>query len=324
MAIATISSNLGLFHIDEALSQFALGYAQSADAFIADKIAPPLMVDKQSDVYYIGGTEHLQKVDAARGPGGTFKNVSFAVSEDTYNCKFYGLQNSMPWELPANADAAIDPVQEAITEIVDLLMLRSEVAVASVMTTGGNWTGSGACLGTWRTLTSGVSDHDPVLDIEAAKTTVVDNCGHLPNTMFMNYPQWVTLRNNTFIKARVLNTMPGALGTPALVASLLDLDQVLVAKAVYATSEVDATPTMDYVWPTGTVGLAYIDNRVGPLRSKVMTPARQFVWTVMGGRFASRSFPFDPTMSTVAQVVDYVDEKVCVAGACTLLTGCNA
>ena len=329
MATVTITSDLGYFHINEALSQYAQGYGQDADAFIAAKIAPIIEVDNKSDQYYIGDTSHLQLHDLARTPGSVFAQLEWIVSEDGYICKSYGAEVTAPFEMARNADAAIAVEQENVTLAVDGLMLGSEYRTMLAATNTSTFAhaaahGGNAGATKWNAFTTGVSSGDPYFDIEAAKTTVVDTIGHLPNTMWMNYNTWRALFNNTFVKARVLNTEPGAMITPAILANLYDLDQVLIAKSLYDSSVPGSgsSPAFSYIWPDGVVGLAYIDNRIGPLLSKILAPLRTFVWTEMGGRFASRSYVDDRRAANVVQCVDYVDEHVTCAGAQALITGC--
>jgi len=323
MALVTVTSDLGPFHVNEALSQYAQGYAQDADSFIASQVAPVINVDNKSDVYYVGKTEHLQLSDTSRAPGSLFPQVEWAVSDSAYTCKGYGVEVSMGWELPKNADAALDVEQENVTLAVDRLMLNSEYRTMQLMTNNSNFAQTGVA-DSWTE-----TDVDPYVDIETAKADVVAACGHLPNTIFMNYNTSRVLRNNTLIKERVKYTEAAGIAgiiTDAALCSVFDVDKFLVAKAVYDTSVPGsgADPSMAFVWPDGYVFVAYIDNRIGPLRAKILAPARTFVWTAMGGRFASRSYVFDPRMSNVVQCVDYVDENLTCAGAMKVLTGATA
>lgn len=336
MAIVSISSDLGLFHVNEALSQFAQGYAQDADSFIASQIAPVINVDSKSDVYYVGQTEHLQLSDTSRAPGSLFPQVEWAVSESAYTCKSYGVEVSMGWELPKNADAALDVEQENVTLAVDRLMLASEYRTMYQAVNGGftafdsgkNFANSGTNT-KWDAKTTGVSTQDPYDDVEVAKEGILNLVGHLPNTLVMNYPTYRAVLDNTFIKDRVKYTeaagIAGVITNEAL-CRVFDVEQILVGKAVYdtATPGSGAVPSMSYIWPNAKCFVAYIDNRIGPLRAKILAPLRTFVWTAMGGRFASRSYVFDPRMSNVVQCVDYVDENVTCTGAMAIIQNCTS
>ena len=329
MALVTVTSDLGYFHQNEALTQYAQGFGQDATQFIGSKLAPPIEVDKKSDQYYIGDTSHMQMRDLSRRPGSGFAQIEWLLSEDGYICKSYGVEVTQPMEEVQNADAAVNVEQENVTLAVDALMLASEYRTMLVATNTSTWAHAAAKGGNsgstkWNAFSAGVSSGDPYFDIEAGKDTVVESCGQLPNTMWMNYNTWRAMFNNTFVKARVLNTEPGAMITPAILANLYDVEQVLIAKAKYDTSVPGSgeAPSFQYIWPDGVVGLSYIDNRIGPLLAKILAPMRTFVWTTMGGRFASRSYVDDRRASNVVQTVDYVDEHVTFAGAQALITGC--
>src|ERR1039457_4268770 len=112
MAVVAHSSDLGLFHHDEALTNYAQGYAQDVTAFIGDQIAPPIPVKNKSDTYFVGQTERLQRHDVTRAPGGTFGQIEWGVSEDAYIAKPYGIEVTAPWEWSLNADEAIDFTQQ--------------------------------------------------------------------------------------------------------------------------------------------------------------------------------------------------------------------
>jgi hypothetical protein len=332
MATVTVTSDLGYFHINEALTQFAQGYGQDADAFIGDKLAPVIQVDAKSDQYYNGLTEHLQLSDTARAPGSLFPQVEWALSEDGYLCKSFGVEVRTPFEMPKNADAAIAVDEENVTLAVDRLMLASEYRIMNALSATGTFvnfqagktiTGSGSNV-KWTAGTVGANTADPYNDIETAKAGVVAATGHLPNTIWMNYNTYRELKLNSNIMKRVLysGALPGAVITDAILAQVFDVENVYVGKAVFDASipGSGATPTMSFLWPDGVVGVSYVDNRIGPLRAKILAPMRQFVWTAMGGRFATRSYVFDPANSNVVQCVDYVDEKVTCAGAQVLIT----
>lgn len=329
MALVTTTSDLGYFHQNEALSQYAQGYGQDATNFIGSQIAPIIEVDNKSDTYYIGDTAHMQLHDLSRRPGSVFAQLEWAVSEDAYVCKSYGAEVTAPFEEAKNADAAIAVEQENVTLAVDALMIASEYRTMLVATNTSTFPNTVAKGGNgsatkWNAFSSSVSTGDPYFDVEAAKDTVVAGCGELPNTMWMNYNTWRAMFNNTFVKARVLNTEPGSMITPAILANLYDVEQVLIARGKFDGSQPGSgnTPAFQYIWPDGVVGLAYIDNRIGPLLSKIIAPMRTFVWTVMGGRFGSRSYVDDRRAANVVQTVDYVDEHVTCAAAQALITGC--
>ena len=173
-----------------------------------------------------------------------------------------------------------------------------------------------------------MSVSDPYSDIETAKAIVIAATGHVPNTVWMNYPTYRALVNNTNMRERVKYTEMGsaAVITPNLLCHVFDIEKLLVGKAVYDASVPGSgvDPAMTWVWPTGTVGVAYIDNRIATLRAAILAPMRTFVWTAMGGRFSTRSYVFDPRNANVVQCADYVDEKVTCAGAQTLITACVA
>ena len=324
MPIAQIGSNLDLFHIDAALTDTAFGYAQDAADFIGDQVAPILSVGSRSNVMWKGRTEHMQRHNTLRQNRSAFGRGGFEVNADTYYCMQYGWEEALDWADPENQDPALDVENEQVTLCVDILQLDYECRVAAKAQDTGTFGNTGVS-DAWTE-----SDCDPVPDIEAAKDEVRGKTGHVPNTVTIGYKAWRALLLLDAMKERIKYTgeQQAAVITASQVAQVFGVDRVLVGKAVYdstpALPGAAAAPTMVDVWDPNIVIVSYVDPRQAPLRGKVITPMRTFVWNKFGGRFATRTYQQDETTSTVCQCLDFTDEKVVIADAAYLLTGAMA
>ena len=96
-------------HIDAALTNVAVVYKNPA--FIADLIAPPVLVRKQSDKYFIfdAGREAMRPTPDRRAPGAVANEVDFSLSTDTYYCDGHALTSPITDEERENADPVIQP-----------------------------------------------------------------------------------------------------------------------------------------------------------------------------------------------------------------------
>jgi hypothetical protein len=324
MPIAQIGSNLDLFHIDQAMSDFAVGYAQDASDMIADQVAPVVSVAKRSDAYWKGRTEHMQRHNTLRQNRSQFGRGGFENAVDTYYCKQYGWEEPLDWADPANEDEALDVENEQVTLCVDILQLDYEGRTADTAQDTSKFPHTG--------VTATLLDPacDPTEDVENAKDEVRGATGHVPNTVTMGYRAWRRLLLLDSMKQRIKYTgdQQASVITAAQVAQVFGVDRILIGKAVYdstpALPGVDANPTMVDVWDPGVIIISYVDPRIAPLRGKVICPMRTFVWNKLGGRFATRTYQQDETTSTVVQSIDFTDEKIVVAKAAYLLTGAMA
>jgi hypothetical protein len=325
MPIAQIGSNLDLFHIDSAMTDFAVGYAQDAADFIGDQVAPVVSVGKRSDAYWKGRTEHMQRHNTLRQNRSQFGRGSQEFQTDTYYCKQFGWEQALDWADPQNEDEALDLENEQVTLCVDILQLDYECRVAAVAQDTSVFTHH---TGVSATLLDPACD--PVPDVEDAKDEVRGKIGHVPNTVTLGYKAWRRMLLLDSMKERIKYTgdQQASVITPAQVCQVLGVDRLLIGKAVYDSTPAlpgqDADPTMIDVWDPNIIIVSYVDPRIAPMRGKVISPMRTFVWNKFGGRFATRTYQQDETTSTVVQSLDFTDEKPVVPNAAYILTGAMA
>jgi hypothetical protein len=297
-------------HIDQALSDFAVGYALDTTGFIADMVAPPVNVQKMSDHYWVGGKESFKLYNTRRAPTATFPRIELGVSSDTYLCEGYGVEVPVSREEVANADASINPEQEATALGVDAMKLAYELRVASAFFNASNFSNGVALTGDdrWNKAAS-----DPIADIQAAKDAVATALGKEPNTLIIGKAVWTALRQHPDLVERIKYVQIGSPLNEQLLAQLLDIDRVIVGRSIY-----DSTVEGDSAGFTGThiwgkyAAVAYMDGNVSAFSRKNTCPMRTFVWagSPSSGRFGVETYYEPQIKSDVVQVTDYVDEKV--------------
>lgn len=307
-------------HIDQALSDFAIGYAQEPSAFIAEQVAPVVNVAKMTDKYWVGGKESFKDpgTSARRGPGAEFGRVELAISTDSYTCEGYGLEAPVAQEEQANADNGINPEQEATALVVDLLKLNYERRVAALVQSGSVFTNTAALAAAdrWDNAAS-----DPIATVQTYKETIRQLIGREPNTLVIGQSVYSKLRQHPDIIERTKYTQLGTMVNEKLIAQFFDIDKVLVGKGIYDTAIEGLPVSMSDIW--GKIAwLAYVDPNVGPFRRKVTCPIRTFVWTgsPSNGRFGVDTYYEPQRKSDIVQVTDYTDEKVVDVNTAFLMT----
>jgi hypothetical protein len=156
-------------HVDAALSTFATAYQTSG--FIADRLCPPVPVEKRSDAFFKRNRRDVsQVVNDLIGPKGRANESSYDVTTDNYSVKDRALLDYVTDALIKNADAPLDPRELATQNLMQRLMLARENRVATLLTTSGNYAaGSTAAVSTvW----SDKTNSDPVADINGAAAAI--------------------------------------------------------------------------------------------------------------------------------------------------------
>jgi hypothetical protein len=126
-------------HTPATLPNFAGGYRIAEGA--ADIASPPLLVGKQSNVYYVYSpqTDFSRKVPNTSAPGGGVAEINPSLSPSTYSTVEFALGGLLTTEVASNADTPLRPFAKLMQQVVDALRLEREIRVAGVLQTSGSW-----------------------------------------------------------------------------------------------------------------------------------------------------------------------------------------
>lgn len=246
-------------HVSAALSNIAVAYFQSEDAYVADRVFPLVPVQHQTDVYFVWSKadffrdEAQQRADASESAGSGVN-----LSTQTYSARVYALHQDIGYQTRANADPSVDlDVTSTRTLMQKLMIRRDRIFMAKYMATGkwatdvvGTAAGSGGIPGTatpvyW----DDDANSDPFTDIAVGQTTILNNTGFLPNTLLLAWPVYQALRKHPLVIDRIKYTNPAFAGTitPQLLAAAFDVERVIVSKAVYNTAAENKAASMAFV-----------------------------------------------------------------------------
>lgn len=303
-------------HVDAVLTQISVAYIQAAENFIASRAFPIIGVDKQSDKYFVWTKEDWFRDEAAkRGDGEESAGSGMNLSTDNYFCDVWAMHKDIGHLTRGNADASIDLDAAATQFVTQRLMLRQEIQwVADYFTTT-----------VWNTDLTGVvgvpganqfrqwndyTNSDPIQDMELGKETILSNTGMEANTLVLGYQAWRQLKHHPDFVDRVKYTSSD-FDAADVIAAMLELDQILVAKAVNTTTpEGAATATTTF-----THGKAALLMHVAPAPS-ILTPTAgyTFAWNAvsagLGESVGISSFEIDQIKSTRVEGEIAFDNKV--------------
>jgi len=246
----------GDVHTNSVLSGVSVMYKN--DDYIADQVMPVVPVKKESDLYYTY-TRNWRLPVALRAAGAEAAEVEWNVGSDTYSCIEYALKDLLPDRVRNNADKPLSMDADTTENLTDLIQLGREKRVADVVFTSGNHGSTSALSGTnqW----DDYAGSDPIGDVRTAMNTVHAASGKLPNTMVMGREVFIKLLDHPDVLERIKYTQKGKI-TSQILASLFEVDKILVGNALYDSSTVDASESLGYIWGKS-VALIYAQQSPG-------------------------------------------------------------
>lgn len=237
----------------------------------------------------------LQVPKTGRAPGTPYNSIGFQYEYDTFDCKDYGLTAPIDDREAAIADID-DPSFESDVEAAQItrhsLMLAHEARVAAAI--DANISDSDAASAVWTTEGTDVRG-----DVKDNKIEFYEKNGVEPNALIVSYEVFEALLDNDDIIDRIQHTRDAraaAMANPQLIAGALNIDMLLVHKALKKTSAKGAaTLALDYLWDETKAYMLKIS--MGDSIAADPGVGKTFAWTGNGGE----------PMGTVEQ---YRDEHV--------------
>ncbi len=227
------------------LSDLSVSWQQKNDAFVYGNAFPVVNRDTKTGQYIELDRADFYRNDIEERTGSEEPPiVGHGLSRQSYNCRVYhgaGLVD----DIEANASAPPYQGMEAKTrQLMGQHMINADVKWQSAYFTTSVWTtdltgvASGATAGEFNQWSD--ASGNPIADIDARKEAMLALTGFEPNVLILGYAAWLALKENAVLTARWQSGPPAA-GAPAIlneqiIAGLLGLDRIVVAKATQTTS----------------------------------------------------------------------------------------
>jgi len=281
--------------IDPILSTIVQGY-RNAD-FVGVALFPRVPVAVAGGKIIEFGKEHFLAYQTGRTPGSATKRISFGYQGKPYALENHALEAPVPREYMR--DASKVPGVNLGTRAVNLVMraegLGLEIQQAALATDASQY-------GTNNKITLAGTDKfsDDTSDIfgtfDDAKEAVRSSCGMYPNVALFGPKAFRATKNHAKVVDRFKYTSKDSV-TPEMLANLLELDRVVVGKAVKATD----AGVMSDVWGNYIV-LAYVP--AAP--SQQEEPSYGYTYTMEGHPFVEAPY-WDP--SSKSWIYGVTDER---------------
>lgn len=317
----------GKIHIDAALSNISVGYRNGE--FIAERVLPVVPVGKKSDRYYVQGKERFRARNDRRTPGAEATPSRMTLSDSPYFCEGHALKDFVPREDTNNADPALDLLGDTTEYLTEQVGLNQEVATVAAIVAGVS--ASSQAAKQWNS-----DDVDPLAIIKEGMATVVTGgAGKRPNALAISRPVFTAVTMNANVRGLLTgaNSLPGTLITPAMLAAVLELDEVIVGEATYDTANEGAAASLGWVWSD----YALLFHRAASPGLKTLSLGYTFAWRAalaavagagqaegvngIGAQFVRR-YSDEKTISDIVEVHKYYDPRIVAADAGLLFTNC--
>ena len=300
---------LASVHVDRPLTNLSIAFLQQPDKFVAQKVFPPVPVAKQSDLYFTFSRADFNRiVMAKRGLSSPSAGSGYTLSTDSYFADLWSLHHDIDDRIRANSDQPLAPDRNGTQFLTTQAKLRLEKEWNAAYFTTGVWSADVTPGTLWSAAGS-----TPFDDILAEKETIEEATGFTPNKFVMGSQVWRVLQNHSDFTGRV--TGIGGRDAPARVllqalAELLELDEVMVARAIENTAAEGAAEVGAYINSKVDALLVYA-NPAPAL--EMPSGGYTFWWTgLIGGAEGQRikSFRMDELMSDRLEIDQAFDQKL--------------
>lgn len=239
-------------HIDQALTNLSVAFMQDESVFIADKVFPIVPVQKQSDTYFIYNKDDFFRDEAqVRADGTESAGGDYDVEQaPPYFCRIYAFHKDVTEQERVNSDDPLKPDEDSTEFVTHKLLLKREVKWASDYFQTGVWgrelAGAAAPSGDTQTKLWSDTTSDPIALIRKESTTMIENTGYKPNKLVLSPYVYNALCDHPLILDRIKYTQKGVV-TQELLASLFEVDQVLIPFAIKNSQAKGKTGEMEFI-----------------------------------------------------------------------------
>lgn len=315
------SSDVRLYRPDLALGVDAFDLQADLMGMHGLSIAPAVEVSEAAGSYSIVPFKSLNRTEnVVRNSDGSYNYTEGTFTYGSWTTKDYGLQERVDnrdaklyrsWldmELYAAARTRAGVIRAHTQRVYDLA--RSSVADTNVVGDADDRT-----------------TFDPVPIIDAAKLSVRDATGRIPNAMLIDYQLYLALRDNSAVRDRAwktnavdTRTYPQGMGGVELLRTVFDLEYLFVNGAVTDSANEAAAASISAMWPVGESLLWCHEPNTSPQLQPFM---RTFHWGEDGSAIGSvfESWHDDGRRSEIIRHRMETDEKVLNASLAVHHTG---
>lgn len=308
----------GRTYFDQALTDVSLGFP--TQDFVAERIFPPILVDRQTGQYFIHGRDSWTIQDDLRQPGDEAKLAHWRLADAPYWCDGHALKDYVPWEDPVNANPQLDLMIDTTEFLTEKLLRNQEFNLVATLAAGMVGASLANQVGTpWND-----NENDPVAIITAQAAVIGLRIGRMPNKFVCSQSVWNVITANQNVTNRITGapSLEASRVTPQQFASLIEVDEVIVARATLNQANQGQPVNPAWIWGNNAL-LAYVPTSPG---RKTMSLGYTFKWGNAFGtglnQFVHR-YKVDERLADAIEVHKYYSSLIVAMDAGVWFTNCH-
>jgi hypothetical protein len=181
--------------------------------------------------------------------------VDWKVTTDGYVCDEHALNDLIDDIERDNADSPLNLEVDTVEFLTDILQLGLEMRIKDILEAS---LSANAPSIKWDVYTDG---SDPIGDIETGKDAIHAVIFREPNVLLLGKAVYDKLKHHPALLDRIKYVQKGVV-TPELMASVFEIEKVIVGKAGYNTAKEGKPESLSYLWGKNAI-LAYVEPKPG-------------------------------------------------------------
>ncbi len=277
---------------DLGMAYYEYDYEAEAMGYIAQRVLPVFPSAIAFGQFTVVPREQLMKdVQTERAPGAGYTRDKLAIEPHSFSCKEHGVEEPIDNREAAVYAYTFDYEMVVANRAASKLWRAMEIRAAAKVFNTTTWTGAALTTAVsipWTTFATAT----PINDVRAAVLKVRASCGQRPNALIISFTTFVALQNCTQIQERLKYSGidDPKLITPAQLAQLFMIDEVIIADAMRNTANSAQTASIGDIWSSTMAMVARLAPRDGnraDLRANVL--GRTFAFTGETGQQPAQS-----------------------------------
>jgi len=299
----------GSMRLDKALTTVSVKY-KNAD-FVAGRFLKETPVMKDSDKYWVYVSD-FKIPDSERRVGSRASMKDWSASTSSYNLVGHALKGHVYDEDLDNVEKPLNLEIDTTEDLTDSILLRQEYDAQKLLFTTTTWSNN-ATIATATSWTYNTTTSAPIQNVLSATGAILKASGMRPNKAVCGWEVLEALKENNNVYSRI-QYVERALITEGILASLFDIDELVVGTSHYNSNKKGEAESNNFIWGDDFL-LGYVNPSQG-LRK--VTCATTFRSTKRGNPFRVKTYR-DESLEAKAIEVQTKYQHKAVATGCAYL-----
>lgn len=274
--------------VSKPLTDISIALLQNPAGYIAMKVFPMVRVKQTAgSVYEYDAGDILRDVVKPRARATESEGGGYGLTTIPYVTEPFATHEDVTEQDIKDSDTVLDAKQDAMQIAIQHMLINRELKWATNFFTTGVWDTDTTPSTLWDN-----SSGDPIKDIREQSRTIQSGSGFKPNKLVFGAKAWDVTVDNPQVIDRYKHTTATS-PTPAILAPLFGVDEILVAEAVVNSAAQGATDSINNIF--GNDVLLCFANPIP--RKRFPTAGYTYVWDGLTGANSEgmrvNDFPID-------------------------------